>query len=61
MNCAPSLLNLGEAPTDEAYEMAAMRRTWEYPLAALGAVGLASSLWLPWYSFTIPARILVDS
>ena len=38
--------------------MAALRRTWAYPLAALGAVGLASSLWLPWYSFTVPDRII---
>jgi hypothetical protein len=49
MNCAPRLLKPGEALTDEAYDMAAMRRTWAYPLAALGGVGLASSLWLPWY------------
>jgi hypothetical protein len=44
--------------TDERPEMATGRRTWAYPLAALGSGGLIASLWLPWYSFRIPGAIL---
>jgi hypothetical protein len=38
--------------------MASGRRTWPYALAALGAAGLLISLWLPWYSFTIPPAFI---
>jgi hypothetical protein len=31
------------------------RRPWAYAIAALGGLGLLLSLWLPWYSFQIPA------
>jgi hypothetical protein len=38
--------------------MASGRRTWPHALAALGAAGLLVSLWLPWYSFTIPPSFI---
>ncbi len=31
---------------------------WAYPLAALASAGVVVSLWLPWYSFTVPAGAL---
>ncbi len=31
---------------------------WAYPLAALASAGVVVSLWLPWYSFTVPAQAL---
>lgn len=34
------------------------RRMWSNTLAALGSCGLLGSLWLPWYSFRIPAGVL---
>ncbi len=34
------------------------RRPWAYAIAALGGLGLLRSLWLPWYSFQIPASVL---
>lgn len=38
--------------------MATGRRTWAYPATALGSVGLAISLWLPWYSFRLPGALI---
>jgi len=34
------------------------RRPWAYAISALGGLGLLLSLWLPWYSFQIPATVL---
>jgi hypothetical protein len=34
------------------------RRPWAYAISALGGLGLLLSLWLPWYSFRIPASVL---
>ncbi len=34
------------------------RRMWAYSLAALGSGGLLASLWLPWYTFRIPAAAI---
>ncbi|MGZ4173533.1 MAG: hypothetical protein ACXVQR_03545 [Solirubrobacteraceae bacterium] len=31
---------------------------WAYSLAALGSGGLLASLWLPWYTFRIPAAAI---
>lgn len=38
--------------------MASGRPTWPYAIAALGGVGMLVSLWLPWYSFTIPSALI---
>lgn len=38
--------------------MESRRRAFPYALAALGAAGLLVSLWLSWYSFTIPAAFI---
>lgn len=34
------------------------RRMWGYAMAALGSAGMLVSLWLPWYSFRIPAAAI---
>ncbi|HWK18566.1 MAG TPA: hypothetical protein VNR66_14030 [Solirubrobacteraceae bacterium] len=34
------------------------RRPWAHAIAAFGGLGLLLSLWLPWYSFQIPAGVL---
>src|SRR5207248_8358161 len=38
--------------------MATGRRTWAYPATALASLGLAISLWLPWYSFKLPDALI---
>lgn len=51
-------LKTRRAAADDRSAMSSGRRRWPYAIAALGAAGLLVSLWLPWYSFTIPGSYI---